>query len=170
MRTFLMLACIVISVASVGCCGPLGCGPGCDVPVGCNECDNFGSGRAYFGSRIYNGEYVELVVARESLELPLIEFVNANQSNSLNVHSSAEADAAKPISANGSALHLIRVIPAAVTSLLVVPPNAVLFAGNVERCFVASVADFTADAITVEFEQLQRADVVFHPAADVAMR
>jgi len=55
MRTFLMLACIVISVASVGCCGPLGCGPGCDVPVGCNECDNFGSGRAYFGSRIYNG-------------------------------------------------------------------------------------------------------------------
>lgn len=34
-----MLACVVVCLVSVGCCGPLGCGPGCGVPVGCNDCD-----------------------------------------------------------------------------------------------------------------------------------
>ena len=36
MRNFIMLVCVAICVASVGCCGPLGCGPGCGVPIACD--------------------------------------------------------------------------------------------------------------------------------------
>ena len=43
MRNFLMLVCTVVCLASIGCCGPLGCGPGSGIPVGCSDCDGLGS-------------------------------------------------------------------------------------------------------------------------------
>lgn len=53
MRNLLMLACVVFCLASIGCCGPMGCGPGCGIPVGCNDCDGLGAGQSYgVGSRL----------------------------------------------------------------------------------------------------------------------
>jgi hypothetical protein len=36
-----LFGCVLLSVVvlAVGCCGPLGCGPGCGAGVGCNDCD-----------------------------------------------------------------------------------------------------------------------------------
>ena len=44
MRNFLVLIFAVVCMASIGCCGPLGCGPGCGIPGGCNDCDGLGVG------------------------------------------------------------------------------------------------------------------------------
>jgi len=51
MRNLLMLACVAFCLALTGCCGPLGCGPGCGIPVGCNECDGLGASSNGSGSR-----------------------------------------------------------------------------------------------------------------------
>lgn len=42
-RCFLMLTCLAVSLMSIGCCGPMGCGPGCGVPMGCSDCDGCGT-------------------------------------------------------------------------------------------------------------------------------
>ena len=53
MRNLLMLACVAFCLASIGCCGPMGCGPGCGIPVGCNDCDGLGVGQSYgVGARL----------------------------------------------------------------------------------------------------------------------
>ena len=38
MLRFVALTVLTISMLSVGCCGPMGCGPGCNLPT-CNDCD-----------------------------------------------------------------------------------------------------------------------------------
>jgi len=42
-RYFFILSLVLVSLISVGCCGPMGCGPGCDLPIGCNDCDGLGT-------------------------------------------------------------------------------------------------------------------------------
>jgi hypothetical protein len=36
---FLFGITICFSLMSIGCCGPMGCGPGCGISTGCNDCD-----------------------------------------------------------------------------------------------------------------------------------
>ena len=43
-RCSLILTCLAVVLTSIGCCGPMGCGPGCGVPMGCNDCDGLGNG------------------------------------------------------------------------------------------------------------------------------
>ena len=38
-----LLSVVAVSVMSVGCCGPRGCGPGCGISA-CNDCDGIGYG------------------------------------------------------------------------------------------------------------------------------
>ena len=38
-RLSLIVTCLAISLMSIGCCGPMGRGAGCGVPMGCNSCD-----------------------------------------------------------------------------------------------------------------------------------
>lgn len=38
-RLYLIVTCLAISLMSIGCCGPIGCGVGCGFPLGCNSCD-----------------------------------------------------------------------------------------------------------------------------------
>ena len=40
-RSSFILACLTVALMSVGCCGPMG--PGCGIPMGCNDCDGLGS-------------------------------------------------------------------------------------------------------------------------------
>ena len=42
-RCCLMLTCLTIALMSIGCCGPMACGTGCQAPIGCNDCDCIGS-------------------------------------------------------------------------------------------------------------------------------
>jgi hypothetical protein len=41
-RCCLMLTCLAVTLMSIGCCGPIGCGPGCGIPMGCSDCDGVG--------------------------------------------------------------------------------------------------------------------------------
>lgn len=38
-RCCLLLTCLAVSLMSIGCCGPMGCGQRCHTPMGCNDCD-----------------------------------------------------------------------------------------------------------------------------------
>jgi hypothetical protein len=38
----LAVAVVAAAIFSVGCCGPMGCGVGCDAGIGCNDCDGLG--------------------------------------------------------------------------------------------------------------------------------
>ena len=38
-------ALLFVAVLAVGCCGPLGCGPGCGAGMSCNDCDGTGMGQ-----------------------------------------------------------------------------------------------------------------------------
>lgn len=38
-RLSLIVTCLAISLMSIGCCGPIACGTGCGVPMGCDSCD-----------------------------------------------------------------------------------------------------------------------------------
>ena len=40
-RFCLYVSCLAVSLMSVGCCGPIG--PGCNIPMGCSDCDGYGS-------------------------------------------------------------------------------------------------------------------------------
>ncbi len=46
-RFSLILTCLAVALSSIGCCGPIG--PGCGIPIGCNDCDGLG-GRVIAGS------------------------------------------------------------------------------------------------------------------------
>jgi hypothetical protein len=54
-RGRILLACVVLSLMSVGCCGPMGCGPGCGIPSGCNDCDGIGYGDRVIPHRPLDG-------------------------------------------------------------------------------------------------------------------
>ena len=41
-RFSLILSCLAVSLMSIGCCGPMGRGPGCRIPT-CSDCDGCGS-------------------------------------------------------------------------------------------------------------------------------
>ena len=43
-RFCFLVCCVAVSLMSMGCCGPMGCGPGCGVPMGCSDCDGYGHG------------------------------------------------------------------------------------------------------------------------------
>jgi hypothetical protein len=55
-RFCLMLTCLAVALTSIGCCGPMGCGPGCRVPMGCSDCDGVGAALPVIrpGDRIRN--------------------------------------------------------------------------------------------------------------------
>lgn len=48
-RFSLILTCLAVSLLSIGCCGPMGCGPGCGVPMGCSDCDGCASKTIPYG-------------------------------------------------------------------------------------------------------------------------
>ncbi len=48
-----LLSVVAVSVMSVGCCGPRGCGPGCGISA-CNDCDGIGYGEKVIPQRPFD--------------------------------------------------------------------------------------------------------------------
>jgi hypothetical protein len=48
-RKLFCCALLFVAVLAVGCCGPLGCGPGCGSGMSCNDCDGSGFERQMIG-------------------------------------------------------------------------------------------------------------------------
>ncbi|MEL7497390.1 MAG: hypothetical protein AAFN77_07240 [Planctomycetota bacterium] len=53
-RLYLSLVCVAMALISVGCCGPMGCGPGCGVSD-CYDCDGVGYGETIIPQRPLDG-------------------------------------------------------------------------------------------------------------------